>query len=78
MTGAWFDIHDLPEKKRSGILRALRESYEMEITARRHPQAKLPFYKERQYRCTGRWDGADFLSVSDVEVAIEHTLKTEA
>lgn len=75
MTGDWFDLQHLPPNIRGGILPQLRISYELEFIHRSHSTDTPPYRSFRQYKCIGRWIGADLRSLEDVEVALNHTQK---
>jgi hypothetical protein len=74
LTGEWFDFLDVPQHQRSGVRRPLVEFYELEFITRIHPN---PIVQRggntRQYKCVGRWDGAELMVLDQMETAIEYT-----
>ena len=70
MKGGWFEIEPDDPERRKGIVRNLRQSYELELVTRKHPDNPHPVLGPRQYKCIGVWDGTILRSLQDVEVAI--------
>lgn len=68
MTGKWFIIADLTKGKNiSNTLAQLTIGYELEF------ESKRGYRSPSKYRCIGKWDGADFKSITEVQEAIEFT-----
>lgn len=75
VSGKWFDFNEETASSRTGVLEALRNSYELEFISRAHPDRTPAQRALRQFKCIGMWQGVDLRSLEDVKVALEHTPK---
>lgn len=75
VSGEWFDFNEETAAARTGIIVALRNSYELEFISRAHPDRAPAQRALRQFKCIGMWVGVTLRSLEDVEVALEHTPK---
>jgi len=73
LTGEWFDFLDIPQPRRSGVRKPLTDFYELEFITRPHPNPDVQRGNTRQYKCVGRWDGAELMVLDQIETAIEYT-----
>jgi len=73
LTGEWFDFLDIARSDRAGVRIPLQEFYELELITRPHPDPAVQRGNTRQYKCVGRWDGADLMVLDQIETAIEYT-----
>jgi hypothetical protein len=73
LTGEWFDFLQVSPGDRNGVRNPLKEFYELEFITRPHPDPAVQRGNTRQYKCIGRWDGADLMVLDQIETAIEYT-----